>query len=137
LEFLTIKIKGVLGSLFAIATILLTFNTIAGSNVLFFTGTQLYNMCRDTGGINQAACEGYILGVQDTIYSGYLSEHFNLCFPNGVGPAQLRLQLIQFMEKNPNTMNFAAEGVVAKSLEVAFSCGAVDTDKQEEFITRQ
>ena len=122
MEFLTSKIKCVLGSLFAVATMIASSNAIAGSNVLFFTGTQLYNMCRDSGVSNQAACEGYILGVHDTIYSGYLSEHFNLCFPNGVGPAQLRLQLIQFMEKNPNTMNFAAEGVVAKSLEVAFAC---------------
>ena len=55
---------------------------LAGSNVLFFNGGQLYNMCKDTNTINQAACEGYILGVQDTIYSGYLSQHFNLCFPN-------------------------------------------------------
>jgi hypothetical protein len=121
-EFLTIKIKSFAGSLVAGVSMITSFNAVAGSNVLFFTGTQLYNMCRDSGVSNQAACEGYILGVQDTIYSGYLSEHFNLCFPNGVGPAQLRLQLIQFMEKNPNTMNFAAEGVVAKSLEVAFAC---------------
>jgi len=121
-EFLVSKIRCVFGSLFAFATRIATSNAIAGSNVLFFTGTQLYNLCRDSSISNQAACEGYILGVQDTIYSGYLSEHFNLCFPNGVGPAQLRLQLIQFMERNPNTMNFAAEGVVAKSLEVAFAC---------------
>ena len=122
MEFLTSKIKSFAGSLVAVMLMITPFNSVAGSNVLFFTGTQLYNMCRDSGVSNQAACEGYILGVQDTIYSGYLSEHFNLCFPNGVGPAQLRLQLIQFMEKNPNTMNFAAEGVVAKSLEVAFAC---------------
>ena len=101
---------------------LLAGSALAGSNVLFFNGGQLYNMCKDANTINQAACEGYILGVQDTIYSGYLSQHFNLCFPNGVTPAQLRLQTIKFMEANPNTMNFAAEGIIAKMLEVSFAC---------------
>jgi len=114
-------------------SILLAGAALAGSNVLFFNGGQLYNMCKDTNTINQAACEGYILGVQDTIYSGYLSQHFNLCFPNGVTPAQLRLQTIKFMEANPNTMNFAAEGIIAKMLEVSFACKKEEpksTDKQ-------
>jgi hypothetical protein len=89
-------------------------------------------MCRDENTSNQAACEGYILGVQDTIYSGYLSQHFNLCFPNGVSPAQLRLQLIQFMEKNPDTLNFAAEGVVARSLEIKFACQETDLESPQK-----
>jgi len=112
---------------------LLAGSALAGSNVLFFNGGQLYNMCKDANTINQAACEGYILGVQDTIYSGYLSQHFNLCFPNGVTPAQLRLQTIKFMEANPNTMNGAAESIIAKVLEVSFACkkeGLKSKDKQ-------
>ncbi|XDZ68829.1 Rap1a/Tai family immunity protein [Alphaproteobacteria bacterium LSUCC0226] len=117
----------------SIFNMLLAGLALAGSNVLFFNGGQLYNMCKDTNTINQAACEGYILGVQDTIYSGYLSQHFNLCFPNGVTPAQLRLQTIKFMEANPNTMNVAAESIIAKVLEVSFACkkeGLKSKDKQ-------
>ena len=94
----------------------------AGSNVLFFTGGQLYNMCNDANPANQSACEGYILGVQDTIYSGYLSQHFDLCFPSGVTPSQLRLQVSRFMERNPELLNYSAESIIAKMLEVSFAC---------------
>ena len=97
-------------------------NSLAGSSKFFYTGTKLYNLCRADTPIDEALCEGYILGVQDSIYSGHLSEHFNVCLPEGVEPGQLRLQLIKFIENNPDIMNFAAEGLVAKSLETSYSC---------------
>ena len=94
----------------------------AGSTKYFYSGTKLYNLCRADTPINEALCEGYILGVQDSIYSGHLSDHFDVCLPEGVEPDQLRLQLINFIENNPNIMNFAAEGLVAKSLETTYAC---------------
>ena len=94
----------------------------AGSTKYFYNGTKLYNLCRADTPINEALCEGYILGVQDSIYSGHLSDHFDVCLPEGVEPDQLRLQLIKFIENNPNIMNFAAEGLVAKSLETSYAC---------------
>ena len=97
-------------------------NSLAGSSKFFYTGTKLYNLCRADTPIDEALCEGYILGVQDSIYSGHLSEHFNVCLPEGVEVDQLRLQLINFIENNPNIMNFAAEGLVAKSLETSYAC---------------
>ena len=96
----------------------------AGSSKYFYTGTKLYNHCRAVSSIEEALCEGYILGVQDSIYSGHLSDHFSLCLPEGVEPDQLRLQLIKFIENNPDIMNFAAEGIVAKSLEISYACKA-------------
>ena len=94
----------------------------AGSTKYFYNGTKLYNLCRADNLIDEALCEGYILGVQDAIYSGHLSDHFSVCLPEGVEPDQLRLQLINFIENNPNIMNFAAEGLVAKSLETSYAC---------------
>mgnify|MGYP004346747991 FL=1 len=94
----------------------------AGSTKYFYNGTELYNLCRAGNPIDEALCKGYILGVQDSIYSGHLSQHFSVCLPEGVEPDQLRLQLINFIENNPNIMNFAAEGLVAKSLETSYSC---------------
>ena len=94
----------------------------AGSSKYFYNGTKLYNLCRAGNSIDEALCEGYILGVQDAIYSGHLSEHFSLCLPEGVEPDQIRLQLIRFIEKNPDIMNFAAEGLVAKTLETSYAC---------------
>ena len=94
----------------------------AGSTKYFYNGTKLYNLCRAENAIDEALCEGYILGVQDSIYSGHLSEHFSVCLPEGVEPDQIRLQLIRFIENNPDIMNFAAEGLVAKTLEISYAC---------------
>ena len=94
----------------------------AGSSKYFYNGTKLYNLCRAENSIDEALCEGYILGVQDAIYSGHLSEHFSVCLPEGVEPDQIRLQLIRFIEQNPDIMNFAAEGLVAKTLETSYAC---------------
>ena len=94
----------------------------AGSTKYFYNGTKLYNLCRAENAIDEALCEGYILGVQDAIYSGHLSEHFSVCLPEGVEPDQIRLQLIRFIENNPDIMNFAAEGLVAKTLETSYAC---------------
>ena len=94
----------------------------AGSTKYFYNGTKLYNLCRAENVTDEALCEGYILGVQDAIYSGHLSEHFSVCLPEGVEPDQIRLQLIRFIEKNPDIMNFAAEGLVAKTLETSYAC---------------
>tara|TARA_Y100001970_G_C13789134_1_gene629351 strand:- start:316 stop:675 length:360 start_codon:yes stop_codon:yes gene_type:complete len=94
----------------------------AGSTKYFYNGTKLYNLCRAGNATDEALCEGYILGVQDAIYSGYLSDHFSVCLPEGVEPDQIRLMLIRFIENNPDIMNFAAEGLVAKTLETFYSC---------------
>ena len=94
----------------------------AGSTKYFYNGTKLYNLCRAANSIDEALCEGYILGMQDAIYSGHLSDHFSICLPEGVEPDQIRLLLIRFIENNPGIMNFAAEGLVAKTLETSYSC---------------
>ena len=94
----------------------------AGSTKFYYNGTKLYNLCRSENTLDEALCEGYILGVQDAIYSGHLSNHFSICMPEGVEQDQIRLQLIKFIEANPNIMNFVAEGLVAKSLETSYAC---------------
>ena len=94
----------------------------ADSNVQFLNGATLLEICKDTKAVNQSACEGYILGVQDAINAGHLSKHLNLCFPEGVSPKDLRLNLINFIEVMPQTTNFSGESVVAKSLELHFKC---------------
>ena len=94
----------------------------AGSTKYFYNGTKLYNLCRSDNATDEALCEGYILGVQDAIYSGHLSDHFSICLPEGVEPDQIRLLLLRFIENNPDIMNFAAEGLVAKTLETSYSC---------------
>ena len=97
-------------------------NIYAGSNVQFLNGEKLLEICRDSKEVNQAACEGYILGIQDAINSGHLEKHLSLCFPKGVSPKDLRLKLINFIEVMPQTAKFSGESVVAKSLELHYKC---------------
>jgi len=97
-------------------------STYAGSNVQFLNGEKLLEICRDSKEVNQAACEGYILGIQDAINSGHLEKHLSLCFPKGVSPKDLRLNLINFIEVMPQTAKFSGESVVAKSLELHYKC---------------
>jgi len=97
-------------------------STYAGSNVQFLNGEKLLEICKDSKEVNQAACEGYILGIQDAINSGHLEKHLSLCFPKGVSPKDLRLNLINFIEVMPQTGKFSGESVVAKSLELHYKC---------------
>ena len=108
---------------FSLVFLILFINvSFSGSNVQFLNGAKLLSICEDTNTANQAACEGYILGIQDAINSGHLSKFFNLCIPNGVTPKDLRLKIINFIRTNPQTINFGGESVVAKSLELNFKC---------------
>ena len=95
---------------------------LAKSNVQFLNGSKLLEICKDSKEVNQAACEGYILGIQDAINSGHLEKHLSLCFPKGVSPKDLRLNLINFIEVMPQTGKFSGESVVAKSLELHYKC---------------
>jgi|TARA_B110000503_G_scaffold69739_1_gene108674 hypothetical protein len=98
------------------------FKAHAKSNVVFLIGDKFLSMCKDKELINQSACEGYILGVQDSISSGHLSNHFDLCFPDGVTPKKLRLNIINFLEVLPSMSKFSADNVVAKFLELNYKC---------------
>ena len=102
--------------------VLSNYESLAGSNVQFFSGAKLLTLCKDKNAVNQSACDGYILGIQDAINSGHLSQFFNLCIPDGITPKDLRLQIINFIRVNPQTINFGGESVVAKSLELNFKC---------------
>ena len=105
---------------------------VASSNTFFLNGSTLLQLCTSQSLEEQAACEGYILGVQDSIFSGHLSDYVNICFPAGVGTRQLRLQFIQHANNNPAKLHFAAEGLVAESVASIFSCRAkaVENSKQ-------
>ena len=100
----------------------ITKNVYGESNQLFFTGSTLYNFCRDKSIAHQSACEGYILSVNDNMFSNDYKNEYKICYPKGVSPAQLRLQLIKFIENNPDYMNEPANTIVIKSLLNKYKC---------------
>jgi len=105
---------------------------LGGASTFFLNGSTLLQLCASDSLEQQAACEGYILGVQDSIYSGHLSKYINICFPAGVGTRQLRLQFIQHANNNPAKLHFAAEGLVAESIASIFSCRVAVSEDGEQ-----
>ena len=90
-------LKKIFLTLLTLASLLfITKNVHAESNQLFFTGSTLYNFCRDNNIAHQSACEGYILSVNDNMFSKEYKNEYKICYPKGVSPAQLRLQLVKF-----------------------------------------
>ena len=97
-------------------------SSFAASSFYFLDGNQLYNVCSSADLKERALCEGYLMAVNDAIYSGYLEQHFSLCFDKLVGPTQIRLSVIKFMEQNPDLLNFIGEGIIAKYLQTVYAC---------------
>ena len=83
---------------------------------IFFNGSTLYNFCRDTNIAHQSACEGYILSINDNMFSNEYKNDYKVCYPKGVSPAQLRLQLVKYIENNPDYMNKPANTIVIQHL---------------------
>ncbi len=96
----------------------------SSSNEFFLDGTRLLKMCQSDVLTEQAACEGYIVGVQDSIYSGHLAQFIDICYPPGVNVIQLRVNYINHALINPSKLTFAAEGLVAESIATQYPCSA-------------
>lgn len=68
------------------------------SNFVGLNGKSLHAICGSKNSDFLSACEGYILGIQDTVQNDKFGFLFSLCFPNGVTVTMMRKQLLEFME---------------------------------------
>ena len=100
----------------------LTLSVQASSSDAFLRANQLYSLCSSDIKLDVAFCEGYIIGVNDSVFSGHLSNVFQVCYPAGVTIEQLRLVLVKYMETVPEKLQFVAEGIVAEGLATVFQC---------------
>ena len=94
----------------------------ASSSEAFLRANQLYSLCSSEVKLDNAVCEGYIIGVNDSVFSGHRSNVFQVCYPAGVTIEQLRLILVKYMETVPDKLHFVAEGIVAEGLATVFQC---------------
>jgi len=94
----------------------------ASSSQAFLRANQLYSLCSSELKLDNVVCEGYIIGLNDSMYSGHLGNVFQVCYPDGVTIEQLRLVLVKYMETVPEKLHFVAEGVVAEGLATVFQC---------------
>lgn len=107
----------------SITLILLIVSSVqASSSSSFLRANQLYSLCNSDIKSENAFCEGYIGGINDSLYSGHLGNIFKVCYPAGVTIQQLRLVLIQYFETIPDKLHYVADGVVAEALANTFQC---------------
>ena len=101
---------------------MLSLSVTASSTASFVRGNQLFNLCMSESPVDNAVCDGYIMAINDSIYSGHLDKVFNICLPPGVAPSQLRLVVVKHMKAIPEKLHFIADGIVAEALAVTFRC---------------
>ena len=116
-------ITRIIKNIFLLITTLSIFTSVqANSSVSFVRANQLYNLCTSDSKIDNAVCDGYIMGINDSMYSGHLGNIFKVCPPPGVTPSQVRLIVVKHMQTIPEKLHFVADGVVAEALAMTFQC---------------
>ena len=95
--------------------------TNAASNNLFFTTAQFMTYCKSENFYEQGICDGYIIAVNDVIYS-LKKENTNICIPENVSIKNIRLSIVNFIIDNAEFMSFEANKVVGKFFVSNFKC---------------
>jgi len=95
--------------------------TYAASNNLFFTTAQFMTYCKSENLYEQGICDGYIIAINDVIYS-LKKEHTNICIPENVSIKNIRLSIINFIIDNAEFMSLEANKVIGKFFVSNFKC---------------
>ena len=103
-----VKIFSILLLMFFVST-----KTYAASNNLFFTTAQFMTYCKSENFYEQGICDGYIIAVNDVIYS-LKKEKTNICIPENISIKNIRLSIVNFIIDNAELMSFEANKVVEK-----------------------
>ena len=103
-----VKIFSIMLLIFFVST-----KTYAASNNLFFTTAQFMTYCKSENFYEQGICDGYIIAVNDVIYS-LKKEKTNICIPENISIKNIRLSIVNFIIDNAELMSFEANKVVEK-----------------------
>ena len=95
--------------------------TIAASNNLFFTAAQLVTYCKSDNLYEQGICDGYIIAVNDVIFS-INKKKTDICIPQNLSIKEIRLSVLSFIIDNAELMSVEANKVVGKFFIDNFKC---------------
>ena len=93
----------------------------AASNNLFFTTAQFITYCKSDNIYEQGICDGYIISVNDMIYT-LDKKTTELCIPENISIKNLRLSVINFIIDNAQLMSIEANKVVGQFFINSFQC---------------
>ena len=102
-------------------SLILINKAIAASNNLFFTTAQLITYCKSENSYEQGICDGYIISVNDVIYS-LDKEKVNVCIPPNIPIKKIRLSLISFVIDNAQLMSVEANKIIGQFFLNNFEC---------------
>ena len=94
---------------------------IAASNNLFFTTAQLITFCKSDNNYEQGICDGYIISVNDVIFS-LDKQKVNVCIPPNIPIRKIRLSLISFAIDNAELMSVEANKIIGQFFLNNFKC---------------
>ena len=95
--------------------------TNAASNNLFFTAAQLVTYCKSDNLYEQGICDGYIIAVNDVIFSINKKKTY-ICIPQNLSIKEIRLSVLSFIIDNAELMSVEANKVVGKFFIDNFKC---------------
>jgi hypothetical protein len=101
--------------------IFFTTKSYSASNNLFFTTAQLMTYCKSKNLYEQGICDGYIIAINDVIYS-LKKENTNICVPDNISIKNIRLSIVNFIIDNAELMSFEANKVIEKFFVSSFKC---------------
>ena len=93
----------------------------AASNNLFFTAAQLVTYCKSDNLYEQGICDGYIIAVNDVIFS-IDKKRTDICIPQNLSIKKIRLSVLSFIIDNAELMSVEANKVVGKFFVNNFEC---------------
>ena len=97
-------------------------NAKATSNFVGLNGKNLYSICQSQDRALLSACEGYLIGIQDTVQNHKFGFLFSLCFPDGVTVTTMRLNLLEFMQLRTHLHEEPGIEFVTGMLNKNYSC---------------
>ena len=95
--------------------------TYAASNNLFFTAAQFLSYCKSNNLYEQGICDGYIIAVNDVIFS-INKKKTDICIPQNLSIKKIRLSVLSFIIDNAGLMSVEANKVVGKFFVDNFKC---------------
>ncbi|MDC0457090.1 Rap1a/Tai family immunity protein [Alphaproteobacteria bacterium] len=111
-----VKIFSILLFIFFVST-----KAYAASNNLFFTTAQFMTYCKSENFYEQGICDGYIIAVNDVIFS-LKKEKTNICIPENISIKNIRVSIVNFIIDNAELMSFEANKVIGKFFISNFRC---------------
>ena len=107
--------------IFTLLSITIMNKTYAASNNLFFTAAQLLTYCNSENLYEQGICDGYVIAVNDVIYS-IDKKKTNICVPQNVSIKKIRLSIVNFIIDNAGLMSVEANKVIGEFFVNNFRC---------------